>query len=233
MSRVVDDVPGQIVWFTQPIEQRINEMVSGVRADIAVKVFGTDLEQLVTKANEVAAVIRKVPGGADVAVEQVSGQPILRIAVKQDEIARYGISAQAVLDIVESIGGKAVGQIVEGQLRFPIVIRLPESARQGPQSIADIAVRGPGGEAVPLERIADIETVSGPKFVTREWSERRVVVQCNVRGRDVGGFVAEAQQSIAGQVDLPAGKFRLEWGGQFENQQDPQAALMRSNTTQQ
>jgi len=225
MSKVVDDVPGQIVWFTQPIEQRINEMVSGVRADIAVKVFGSDLEDLVKKAGEVAGVLKRVPGGADVAVEQVSGQPILRIAVKQDEIARYGISAQSVLDIVESIGGKAVGQIVEGQLRFPIVVRLPEAARQGPQAIADIAVRGPGGESVPLERIADIETVSGPKFVTREWSERRVVVQCNVRGRDVGGFVAEAQQSIAGQVDLPAGKFRLEWGGQFENMQRAQKRL--------
>ena len=116
-------------------------MVSGVRADIAVKVFGTDLDRLVRKAGEVAAVLKEVPGGADVAVEQVSGQPILKIAVKQDEIARYGISAQAVLDIVESIGGKAVGQIVEGQLRFPIVVRLPEGMRGGPEAIADIAVQ--------------------------------------------------------------------------------------------
>ena len=226
MSGVVDDVPGQIVWFTQPIEQRINEMVSGVRADIAVKVFGNDLDQLVKKAGEVAGVLKRVPGGADVAVEQVAGQPILKIAVKQDEIARYGISAQAVLDIVESVGGKAVGQIVEGQLRFPIVVRLPESLRQGPQAIADIAVRGPAGENVPLARIADIQTITGPKFVTREWSERRVVVQCNVRGRDVGGFVAEAQAAIAAEVEMPAGQFRLEWGGQFENMQRAQKRLM-------
>ncbi|MFM8380033.1 MAG: efflux RND transporter permease subunit, partial [Planctomycetia bacterium] len=163
-------------------------MVSGVRADIAVKVFGEDLEQLMQKANAVAAVLRSVPGGADVAVEQVAGQPILKVAVKQDEIARYGISAQAVLDIVESVGGKAVGQIVEGQLRFPIVVRLPDGLRSGPAALADIPVRGPAGESVPLERIATIETILGPKFVTREWSERRVVVQCNVRGRDVGGF---------------------------------------------
>ena len=226
MSKVVDGIPGQIVWFTQPIEQRINEMVSGVRADIAVKVFGEDLDQLVQKANAVAAVLRSVPGGADVAVEQVAGQPILKVAVKQDEIARYGISAQAVLDIVESVGGKAVGQIVEGQLRFPIVVRLPDGLRSGPAALADIPVRGPAGESVPLERIVSIETVLGPKFVTREWSERRVVVQCNVRGRDVGGFVAEAQGAIDERVELPAGKFRLEWGGQFENMQRAQKRLL-------
>jgi heavy metal efflux system protein len=225
MNKVVEGIPGQIIWFTQPIEQRINEMVSGVRADIAVKVFGTDLDALVTKANEVAAVLRSVPGGADVATEQVAGQPILKIAVRQDEIARYGISAEAVLDIVESVGGKAVGQIVEGQLRFPIVVRLPDSLRGGPAAIADIPVRGPAGESVPLERIASIETILGPKFVTREWSERRAVVQCNVRGRDVGGFVADAQAQIADRVELPAGKFRLEWGGQFENMQRAQKRL--------
>ncbi len=225
MNKVVEGIPGQIIWFTQPIEQRINEMVSGVRADIAVKVFGAELDALVQKANQVAAVLRQVPGGADVAVEQVAGQPILKVAVKQDEIARYGISAQAVLDIVESIGGKSVGQIVEGQLRFPIVVRLPESQRQGPAAIAGIPVRGPAGESVPLERIASIETILGPKFVTREWSERRVVVQCNVRGRDVGGFVAEAQREIDRQVELPAGQFRLEWGGQFENMQRAQKRL--------
>jgi len=225
MNKVVEGIPGQIIWFTQPIEQRINEMVSGVRADIAVKVFGDDLEPLVKKANEVAATIRTVPGAADVAVEQVAGQPILRVAVKQDEIARYGISAQAVLDVVESVGGKAVGQIVEGQIRFPIVVRLPDALRSGPEAIAEIPVRGPEGESVPLERIADIQTITGPKFVTREWSQRRVVVQCNVRGRDVGGFVADAQGAIAREVDLPAGQFRLEWGGQFENMQRAQKRL--------
>jgi cobalt-zinc-cadmium resistance protein CzcA len=225
MSGEVDGLPGQIIWFTQPIEQRINEMVSGVRADIAVKVFGKDLGVLVRKAEEVAGVLRKIPGGADIAVEQVAGQPILRIAVRQDDIARYGISAQVVLDIIESVGGKAVGEIVEGQLRFPIVVRLPESLRKGPEAIRDIAVRSPAGENVPLERICDIETISGPKFITREWSERRVVVQCNVRGRDVGGFVAEAQAAIQRQVDLPEGQFRLEWGGQFENMQRAQKRL--------
>jgi cobalt-zinc-cadmium resistance protein CzcA len=155
----------------------------------------------------------------------VTGQPILKIAVRQDEIARYGISAQAVLDVVESVGGKAVGQIVEGQIRFPIVVRLTDAVRSGPEAIASIPIRGPAGESVPLERIADIRSISGPKFVTREWSERRVVVQCNVRGRDVGGFVADAQGAIARGVELPAGLFRLEWGGQFENMQRAQKRL--------
>ncbi len=225
MSGEVAGLPGQIIWFAQPIEQRINEMVSGVRADIAVKVFGKDLSTLVRKAEEVAAVLRTIPGGADIAVEQASGQPILRVAVRQDDIARYGISAQVVLDIIESVGGKAVGEIVEGQLRFPIVVRLPESLRKGPESLRGIAVRSPAGENVPLERICDIETITGPKFITREWSERRVVVQCNVRGRDVGGFVADAQAAIQRSVDLPAGQFRLEWGGQFENMQRAQKRL--------
>jgi cobalt-zinc-cadmium resistance protein CzcA len=225
MNREIQGIPGQIIWFTQPIEQRINEMVSGVRADIAVKVFGKDLAEITRKAEEVAAVIRGVPGGVDVAVEQVSGQPILRVAVRQDDIARYGISAQAVLDIIESVGGKSVGEIVEGQLRFPIVVRLPDLLRGGPEVLGSIAVRSPAGETVPLERICDIQTISGPKFITREWSERRVVVQCNVRGRDVGGFVAEAQRAIADRVELPAGRFRLEWGGQFENMQRAQKRL--------
>ena len=225
MSKEVQDIPGQIIWFTQPIEQRINEMVSGVRADIAVKVFGKELAEITRKAEEVAAVIRDVPGGVDVAVEQVAGQPILRVAVRQNDIARYGISAQAVLDIIESVGGKSVGEIVEGQLRFPIVVRLPDPLRGGPEVLGNIAVRSPAGETVPLSRICDIETISGPKFITREWSERRVVVQCNVRGRDVGGFVAEAQREIAARVDLPPGQFRLEWGGQFENMQRAQKRL--------
>ena len=225
MSRVVEGIPGQVVWFTQPIEQRINEMVSGVRADIAVKIFGSDLDALVAKAGEVAAVLRTVPGGADVAVEQVAGQPILRIAVRQDEIARYGIPAQDVLDVVESVGGKAVGQIVEGQYRFPVVVRLPESLRAGPEALAAIPLRSPAGETVPLGRVADIESIRGPKYVTREWSERRVVVQCNVRGRDVGGFVADAQREIADRVELPTGQFRLVWGGQFENMQRAQRRL--------
>ncbi len=225
MSAVVSEFPGQIVWFTQPIEQRINEMVSGVRADIALKVFGEDLDELIPKANQLQALLREIPGAADVAAEQVAGQPLLRVSVRQNEIARYGIPVSDVLDVIESVSGKVVGQVVEGQLRFPLVIRLPETLRDGPDAIRKLVLQAPGGERVPITRVADIELVDGPKLVTREWSKRRIVVQCNVRGRDVGSFVAEAQHRIAKAVDLPSDRFRLEWGGQFENMQRAQQRL--------
>lgn len=225
MERELQGIPGEIRWFTQPIEQRVNEMISGVRADIAVKIFGNDLNALTAKAREIRNVIATVPGAADVATEQVEGQPILRIVIQQDEIARYGIPVSAVLDVVESVGGKVVSNVVEGQLRFPLVVRLPEDNRGGEESLGNIQLAAPGGEKVPLAQIARIEQVRGPKTISREWSKRRVVVQCNVRGRDVGSFVAEAQSRIDAEVSLPPNDFRIEWGGQFENMQRAQQRL--------
>ncbi|HEY4261344.1 MAG TPA: efflux RND transporter permease subunit, partial [Schlesneria sp.] len=222
----VNEMKGQITWFTQPIEQRINEMVSGVRADVALKLFGDNFETLIPKTQELQKVLAGIQGCNDLTAEQVTGQPILRISLRQDEIARYGISAKAVLDVVESIGSKVVGEVVEGQLRFPLVARLPDSMREDPEAIGQILLSAPGGERLPLSRVADIRRVSGPKMITREWGKRRVTVQCNVRGRDVGSFVGEAQKQIAAQVDLPKDKFRIEWGGQFENMQRAQQRLM-------
>jgi heavy metal efflux system protein len=225
MTKVVEQLPGQIVWFTQPIEQRINEMVSGVRADVALKVFGAELADLIAKSQELEQVIRKIPGAADVAVEQIAGQPILKLSIRQDVIARYGIAAGDVLDVIESIGGKAVGQIVEGQLRFPLVLRLSEDLRRNPDAIRQITLTGPGGERLTLDQVCDVQLIDGPKLITRESLQRRVVVQCNVRGRDVGSFVSEAQRAIADSVELPTDRFRLEWGGQFENMQRAQTRL--------
>lgn len=219
MLAEVDDIEGQITWFTQPIEQRINEMVSGVRADIALKLFGSEFESLVPKAQELQRVLRSIDGCVDLTTEQVSGQPILRISINQDEIARYGIPAEVVLDVVESVSSKLLGEVVEGQLRFPLVARLPDHLRSSPESIGDILLTGPSGERVPLSKVADIRQITGPKLITREWGQRRVTVQCNVRGRDVGSFVAEAQRRIADEVDLSPSEFRLVWGGQFENMQ--------------
>ncbi|RPI77378.1 MAG: efflux RND transporter permease subunit, partial [Planctomycetaceae bacterium] len=162
----------------------------------------------------------------DLSVEQVTGQPILRITLRPEELARYGLSARTVLDLVEAIGGKAVGEVVEGQLRFPLVVRLPEEFRENPEAIGAIPLSAPGGEQVPLSRVAEIKRLSGPKMITREWSRRRVTVQCNVRGRDVGSFVKDAQQQIAARVEIPRDKFRVEWGGQFENMQRAQRRLM-------
>lgn len=226
MVKEVDDLKGQITWFTQPIELRINEMVSGVRADVALKLFGDDFNTLIPKAQELQSVLADLKGCSDLTVEQVTGQPILRISLEQDEIARYGISARAVLDVVESISSKVIGEVVEGQLRFPLVARLPDEFRENPEAIGRILLSAPGGVQLPLERVADIRRLSGPKMITREWGKRRLTVQCNVRGRDVGSFVTEAQQKIAGKVDLPKDQFRIEWGGQFENMRRAQQRLM-------
>lgn len=226
MVHDVDAFRGQITWFTQPIELRINEMVSGVRADVALKLFGDDFATLIPKAGELQNVLAGIPGCSDLSVEQVTGQPILRIALRQDELARYGLPARSVLDLVEAIGSKVVGEVVEGQLRFPLVARLPDQFREGPEAIGSIPLSAPGGETVPLARVADIRRLSGPKMITREWGKRRITVQCNVRGRDVGSFVSAAQQRIAEQVDVLRDKFRIEWGGQFENMQRAQRRLL-------
>ena len=211
------EMPGQRIAMTQPIEMRLNEMISGVRSDVAVKLFGDDFDVLVDKAKEIEAVLRSIDGSADVAVEQVTGQPILQIRVKQDEIARYGVSANQVLELVESLGSLSLGEVFEGQLRFPLVVRLPESIRSSPAAIGAIQLTTPSGQRIPLGRLADIKTIEGPSTITREWGYRRINISSNVRGRDIGSFVAEAQRKISEQVQLPPGRYHLEWGGQFEN----------------
>ena len=217
MQSHIEVIPGQIVWFTQPIEQRINEMISGVRADIALKLFGSEFQPLTSKARELQKVLAGIDGVADLNVEQVFGQPILRIRVRQDDLARYGVPAESVLSLIESVGGKTLGEVVEGQLRFPLVVRLPDDLRTGADAIERILFSTPHGERIPLSRLADVELVTGPKMISREWGRRRVTIQCNVRGRDVGSFVREAQQRIGEQVALPPDRFSIEWGGQFEN----------------
>ena len=176
------------------------------------------------KAAEIERVLKSIPGAADVSTEQVTGQPVLQIRVNQDEIARYGIPAKTVLDLVESLGSKQVGEVYEGQLRFPLIVRLPESVRASPEAIGAILVTTPSGERIPLSRLATIETVEGPSTIKREWYQRRITVSANVRGRDMGSFVAEAQQKVAEQVQLPPGRYRVEWGGQFEHSSAPDSA---------
>jgi len=217
LDKTLRDLPGQRLAYSQPIEMRMNEMVSGVRADLGVKLFGDDFDILTKKAKEIEDVLRSIPGAADVNTEQITGQPLLQIKVDRDQIARYGLSVRTVLDLVESIGGKPLGEVAEGQLRFPLVARLPDRSRESPQSIAAILLSTPTGERIPLARLAKIETVEGPSTITREWGQRRITVSANVRGRDLGSFVAEARQKIADRISLPAGRYRIEYGGQFEN----------------
>jgi cobalt-zinc-cadmium resistance protein CzcA len=225
MEKSISDMPGQTIWFTQPIEQRINEMVSGVRSDIALKLFGNDFETLLGTARQLEEVLRSVPGAVDLATEQIAGQPIVQIKLRQDQLARYGIPARNVLDLVESIGSKPLGTIIEDQIRFPLIVRLPEQYRENPKTIAGLVVPASDGELVPLSRLADVAVVKGPRLIPREWSQRRITIQCNVRGRDVGSFVAEAQQKIAEKVQIPEG-YRIQWGGQFENMKRAQQRLV-------
>ena len=202
--------------FSQPIEMRINEMLAGTRSDLAVKLFGDDLDVLKAKAAEIRRAMQVIPGVADLAVEQVTGQPVLQVKVKQDQIARYGIPARAVLDLIESIGSKPMGEVVDGQYRFPLVVRLPDEWRASPEAVGAIQLPTAAGERVPLSRVADITVVEGPSTITREWGQRRIVITCNVRGRDLGSFVAEVQQVIKANVTMPPGRYHVAYGGQFE-----------------
>ena len=211
------DMPGQRIAITQPIEMRINEMIAGVRGDVAVKLYGDDLDVLASKALEIGAVLGSIDGAADLSTEQVTGQPVLQIQVDQEALARHGVPARAVMNVVESLGTKPIGEVVEGQLRFPLVARLPERDRRDAAAIGRIVVTTSAGQRIPMSSLARIEELEGPSTITREWGQRRITIQTNVQGRDVGSFVAEARRRIEAEVELPAGRYRIEWGGQFEN----------------
>ena len=226
VQRALRDLPGQRIALTQPIEMRLNEMIAGVRGDVAMKLYGDDFDVLTQKAQEIGAIVGAIKGAADMSTEQITGQPVLQIQVDQSALARYGIPGKAVMDLVESLGSKELGQVVEGQLRFPLVARLPDSYRQSAEAIGSILLSTPAGQRIPLSSVASIEEVEGPSTITREWGQRRTTVQVNVRGRDVGSFVAEAQRKIAQQVKLPPGRYRIEWGGTFENMQRARTRLM-------
>jgi cobalt-zinc-cadmium resistance protein CzcA len=220
------DLPGPRLAMTQPIEMRMNEMISGVRSDVAAILYGDDFDVLVGKSSEIEKVLTSIDGAADVSTEQMTGQPVLQIRINQNEIARYGVPAKTILALIESLGSNHVGEVYEGQLRFPLVVRLPEKARANSEAIKSILVATPSGENIPLSRLATVETVEGPNTIKREWYQRRITVSANVRGRDMGSFVAEARLKVAEQVQLPPGRYRIEWGGQFENLQRAQTRLM-------
>jgi cobalt-zinc-cadmium resistance protein CzcA len=217
-------VPGVGIGFTQPIEMRFNELISGVRSDIGLKIFGDDLEVLRERGNAAARVLTSVPGARDVKVEQVAGLPVLRVKIDRQRIARYGINAADVLAAIEAAGaGRTVGKVFEGQRRFDLVVRVSSPEPDG-TGYASLPVATPGGSLIPLGQLAEISVEEGPAQVSRERISRRLVVECNVRGRDLGSFVAEAQRELAVKVPLPAGYY-YEWGGQFENLRAARARL--------
>jgi heavy metal efflux system protein len=216
LEEAAASVPGSNYEFTQPIQMRFNELIAGVRSDVAVKVYGDDLDTLVEIGERIEAVGARVEGAADVRVEQVTGLPILTVHPRRALLARYGLDVSDVQSVVEAaIGGKAVGQIFEGDRRFDLVIRLPESARNDPATLEQLPLVLPDGKFIPLREVAEIEIAPGPNVVNRENGKRRVVVTSNVRGRDLGSFVSELRERVEQEVQLPAG-YWIEYGGTFE-----------------
>jgi heavy metal efflux system protein len=221
----IDCMPGILVNLTQPIEMAIDELLEGVRAELAIKIFGDDLDELRVQANKVAAVIEQVPGAADVQVDQVSGAPQLLIKVDRKAIARYGINVADVQSVIHTaVGGEVAGQIFEGVRRFDILVRYEKRARDSADAIGNILINGPNGLKIPLDELAIIEEIIGNRQITRENNQRFISIQCNVVDRDIGTFVEEAQAEIENQVDLPAG-YMVSWGGQFRLQQEANKRL--------
>ena len=225
MRDFLSQVPGLRPAFSQPIEMRMNELIAGIRGDIGIKVYGDDLEELRRLGGEVQAVLAQIPGASEASVEQLTGQTFLQVRVDPQAIARFGVPTRNVLNVVEAVGTKKVGDVREGQRRFPLVVRLPDRQRTDPDALANTLIPTEAGPVLPLNRVAQIVEIEGPATINREWGRRRITVQCNVRGRDVAGFVAEAKQRIAAQVRLPEG-YSIEWGGQFENMERANRKLM-------
>lgn len=218
-------VPGNAYEFTQPIQMRFNELISGVRSDVAVKIFGDDMDVLLKTGQDIAQVLQKIKGASDVKVEQITGLPVLTIQVNRKEAVRYGLNMSDIQETIEiALGGKSAGQVFEGDRRFDLVVRLPEELRSDIESLKRLPIALPehdkGGTEtpmryLPLGTVADFKVAPGPNQVSRENGKRRIVVTANVRGRDIGSFVSEAEEKIQTEVKVPAG-YWTDWGGQFE-----------------
>ena len=212
-------LPGVSYNFTQPMAMRLDETISGVKADVAVKLYGEDLEVLEARAGEIARVLEKVPGAADVQAETITGSAQLQIRLNRDLLARYGLNVADLQYLIETaIGGKVATTVIDGQRRFDVLVRFAPELRTDPERIADLPVTAPAGERLRLRDVADVRIERAADLISRENNQRRIIVQSNVRGRDIGSFVAEARRTIAESVTLPPG-YLITWGGQFENQE--------------
>ena len=216
-ERLEKEVPDAVLSFSQPIELRVSELISGVRSDVAIKLFGDDLDTLSETGKKIGAAVGKVRGAEDVKVEATTGLPQLQIKTDRARVARYGLNVEDVNDLVEAVvAGKDAGQVYEGEQRFDMVVRLEEDASRDVETIRNLLIPTPTGARIPLSQLADVTLVEGPAQITREDTRRRIGVELNVRGRDIGSFVAEAQEVIAREVQIPPGYY-LTWGGTFEN----------------
>jgi cobalt-zinc-cadmium resistance protein CzcA len=213
------DVPGLDISFTQPLAMRLDEAESGIKTDLGIKVVGPDLAQNEALAERIRRVVATVPGAADVGVEIADGTGQIRMQVRRDALAQYGVSVADLRDAIDlAMGSQTAAELIDGFRRVAIVVRLPEVYRADAAALGRLTVRAPGGELVPLSALADIESTTGPELIGHEDAQRRSLVLSNVRGRDLGSFAQEVRTRVAREVPLPAGVF-LEWGGQYENQQ--------------
>jgi cobalt-zinc-cadmium resistance protein CzcA len=212
-----EHVPGSVFSFSQPIEDRFEELIAGVTSDVGVKIFGDDLDVLAQKGRELVAILGQVPGAADVRLEQTAGLPLVNVRLDRDRLARFGVSADSALAAVEAAeSGRIVGSVFEGRRRFDIAVRLAEGVASDPRALASVPVGTPDGKLVPLSALADVTLTEGPAQISREQIERRIVAEANVRGRDLAGFVREAERTVAAKLSLPPGYY-LKWSGQFEH----------------
>lgn len=231
IQRAIEKQPGNNLVFSQPIQMRFNELLAGARGDLAVKVFGEEFGPMLRAANQVASVLRATKGATDISVEQASGLPFLGIAINQDEIARLGLSVMAVQDVIgAAIGGRDAGVVFEGDRRYPIIVRLPEGMREDIEKLKHLPVSLPPDtngktSSILLEQVASFAFTEGPNQISRENGKRRVVVTANIRGRDIASVVAEAQEKVRSQIELPPGYY-ISWGGQFENLAAAQKRMM-------
>ena len=219
VRQVLQPLPGMNFAFTQPIEMRFNEMIAGIRTDLGVKIFGPDFDRLKEFGTRVEAILASIQGAENPFVEPLVGLPVLEVELDSEALSRHGIRSREVMDFVEALGGKEVGEVRVGQRRFPLAIRLPNQFAENPESIQSLLITAPDGQTLPLSRLAKVHRVTNPVVINREWYERRAVVTCNVAGRDLGSFVAEAKRRIDEQLgaELKEAGYRVAYGGQFEN----------------
>jgi heavy metal efflux system protein len=224
-KKLTEHVPGMRFGFSQPIEERVNDMIAGVKGDVAIHLYGSDLDRMMLLGRKMMKVLATLHGAADIKMIPRSGLPSITIQIDRAAVARYGINAADVLDAVETIGGHVVGQVVEGQARYPLQVRFEETARQNIDQLQDLKVAAPGGTLIPLSQLTRVSVSEGPVAIWRENLNRRITVAANVRGTDLGSFVTRAKAAIAEQITLPGGWW-LEWGGQYENLERASNRLM-------
>ena len=226
LSQALEKVPGVAYSFTQPMEMRLDETVTGIRGDVAIKIFGDDLPTLENLGKRMLSLISSLPGAADTQMEVMSGVAELQVDAIRPALARYGLNVSDMQELIETlVGGQPVSEMIDGRARFPISVRVPEYLRSNPESLKGLILRAPGGELVSLNQVAEVRTVRGPEVIYRENARRRVAIQTNVRGTDLGSFVKAAQEKVSEFFQLPSG-YEIQWGGQFENQARADRRLM-------